>query len=397
MRARIDATVPAALAPWVLTVLHHAHWGVDLFFVLSGFSLAQPLLVRLSRSSPADPDPLAWAAWGRSFFVRRAARLYPAYLAALALVVAAVPNLTRHPSFPASALAHLTLLQGYFLPGGLAIIGAAWSLSTEVSFYLAWPLLAPRLLAAPSPRGATPPPASPEAPSHRAYTSNKESVHPPARAPLRPWRFGLALVALVWLVRAALHELALHPTAPPWLLEASQRRWAVSRLDQFVLGALAAAAHARLTRPPSPSPHSPSPLTRVAPLLVALSALALPGAFFLEGTFHGRPLGAWPYALVSLATTALVLSAASCGEAASRWLFPRHLRFVGVVSYGVFLNHQLALGATAHLTGPAGSWSALGAHATLGLALSLALGGLSWVSVERPVIEWASRLTKSGR
>ena len=365
MRARVAATVPALVAPWILTVLHHAHWGVDLFFVLSGFSLAQPLLARLARAAPAGPDPLAWSSWGRSFVVRRAARIYPAYLAALALVVVAVPAVTRHPSFPASAVAHVALLQGYVTPGGLAIIGAAWSLTTEVSFYALWPLLAPRLLADPrAPQGTRTLPA------------------------LRPWAFGLGLVVLVWLARAALHELSLQPTAPPWLLEASQRRWAVSRLDQFVLGALAAVVHARIAR----SPAAPR-VARLAPLFVALSALALPPVFYLEGSLYGQPLGAWPYALVSLVTAALVFSSAFCGEGASRWLFPRPLRFVGVVSYGVFLHHQLALGATAHLTGPRGTWSALGAHAALGLALSLALGGLSWVGIERPVIEWASRRT----
>ena len=53
---------------------------------------------------------------------RRAARIYPAYLAALALVVAAVPGVAQSPAFAASALAHLVLLQGYVTPGGLAII-----------------------------------------------------------------------------------------------------------------------------------------------------------------------------------------------------------------------------------------------------------------------------------
>ena len=33
-------------------MLHHAHWGVDLFFVLSGFSLAQGYLKAFARTAP---------------------------------------------------------------------------------------------------------------------------------------------------------------------------------------------------------------------------------------------------------------------------------------------------------------------------------------------------------
>src|SRR6185503_1427838 len=61
-----------ALAPWVLTVLHHAHWGVDLFFVLSGFSLAQGYIRAFAGGPRAPPSP-------RAFLRRRAARILPAY------------------------------------------------------------------------------------------------------------------------------------------------------------------------------------------------------------------------------------------------------------------------------------------------------------------------------
>lgn len=376
VRERIAATVPESLAPWILTVLHHAHWGVDLFFVLSGFSLAQPLIARLARAAPGDPDPLALSSWGPSFAVRRAARLYPAYLAALALVLVVVPSLVRHPSFPASLAVHLALLQGYVTPGGLAIIGAAWSLTTEVCFYAAWPLLAPRLLERP-PLAAS------------SYTSRDRVLSAAPSRSVRPWLTGLSIVVAGWLVRAVLHELALRPGAPPWLLETSQHRWAVSRLDQFVLGALAAGLHARLARSPSAAR-----LSRLAPAGIALSIAALVPAFYLEGSSFGTPLGAWPYGLISIATAALVLAAACAGEGAARWLFPRPLCAVGVVSYGVFLNHQLAIGVTMRLSGAPGTWGALGRHAALSLALSLAFGGLSWVLVERPFIEWAARRTR---
>ncbi|HSN99121.1 MAG TPA: acyltransferase family protein, partial [Candidatus Nanopelagicales bacterium] len=110
-------------APWALTVLHHAWWGVDLFFVVSGFSLALGYL----RAFAAGRPPLA----PRDFLVRRAARVLPAYAAAVALALAAHPDVAGHPAFGAALAAHAALLQGYVSPGGIVLIGASWSLTTE--------------------------------------------------------------------------------------------------------------------------------------------------------------------------------------------------------------------------------------------------------------------------
>lgn len=419
VRARIAASVPEAVGPWILTVIHHAHWGVDLFFVLSGFSLAQPLLARLRRALPEDSEPLAFAAWGRSFVARRAARLYPAYLVALALVVLVVPALREKPSFAASLGVHLVMLQGYVMPGGLAIIGAAWSLTTEVSFYAAWPLLAPRVLSRPPADKvytsgqdvyATPPPVytsgqevyaspgsacTPEGPvcatPDPVYTSGREAYTRRQHRGTSPWAVGAAIVLSVWILRAILHEQALAPGAPPWLLDASQRRWATSRLDQFVLGALAASLHARVRG----SPVAPR-VERLAPWFLIAATLLLPPVFYLEGSFFGRPFGAFPYALVSLVTAAIVLSAACVPARVEPWLFPAPLRAVGVISYGVFLHHQLAIGVTSRWAGAPGSWLVLGRHAAGALGLSLVMGALSWWLIERPVIERVARLTGGG-
>src|SRR4051794_23655964 len=40
----VTRNVPLGLVPWLMTILHHAWWGVDLFFVVSGFSLAMSLV-----------------------------------------------------------------------------------------------------------------------------------------------------------------------------------------------------------------------------------------------------------------------------------------------------------------------------------------------------------------
>ncbi|MFS8069587.1 MAG: acyltransferase family protein [Byssovorax sp.] len=346
LEARAASALPAATAPWALTILHHAWWGVDLFFVLSGFSLAQGYVSAFAagRAGPAKGV----------FLARRAARILPAFFVAIAVMIALRPRVVLQPGFPAALGAHLALLQGYVTPGGIVLIGAAWSLTTEAHFYLLLPLLARPLL-------------------------------DPLR-PARRWLTAGALCALAWGSRALLHAWILEPGVHSALLEASQRRWISSRLDQFVLGALAAVLHAAIRTSPRAAEAA-----RRAPLGLALSVAALVVAFRLEGALYLDPHGSWPYALLSLATAALVLSASLVEGRALAWIAPLPLCALGVVSYGVFLYHQLALGLAGHALGPEQStWAALARNAALGLALAIAMGFASWTLIERPALRAAA-------
>jgi len=339
------------VAAWGLTVLHHAHWGVDLFFVLSGFSLAQGYLRAFQRGVPATS--------ARTFLLRRAARILPAYYLALAVALGSHLSALHRPASGAALVAHLLVLQGYFAPGGIVLIGATWSLTTEIGFYLLLPLLA-RPLLAPSP-------------------------------PRRRWIVGAGLCLGAWATRAGLHAVTLEPGVHTALLEATQRRWIVSRLDQFVLGALAAAVHAEI----GAAGPSGARVRRAAPLALVLAIAALVVGFRLEGELYLEPGGSWPYAIISLATAAIVLAATLCEGRASRLVAPAPLRTVGIVSYGVFLYHQLALGiAGAALAGA--TWRALAGNAALALTLALAAGAASWMLVERPALEWM-RATQTQR
>jgi peptidoglycan/LPS O-acetylase OafA/YrhL len=355
LEARAAASIPALLQPWLLTVFHHAWWGVDLFFVLSGFSLAQAY-VRAFDGGRAPAPPAV-------FLRRRALRILPAFYAALALHLATHPSWLARPHFPEALAVNLALLQGYVQPGGLVFIGAAWSLTTEAHFYLLLPWMARPLLA----RGAN---------------GNARRL------------LVLAAVCLfAWGTRAAFHALFLDldPGVRSALLEDSQRRWISSRLDQFALGAFAAALHAELLR----SPRAAS-FQRFAPLAVLLAFAALPLTFRLEGALYRSPGGSWPYALMSLATAALVLAASLCHGRALALLAPRPLRALGIISYGVFLYHQLALGLVGWaLGGESHSWRALLANASLALALSAALGFASWIFVEKPLLAGKAPSTSS--
>lgn len=114
------------LARNALAFLYNSHYGVDLFFVLSGFLMADMAL----RHWPG----------GREFLVRRAWRIYPAYLASLAFVIAMRFTIGL-PGFAAPDLiANLVLLQGWFPLALPPLNPVTWSLTFEMIFYLAVPL-----------------------------------------------------------------------------------------------------------------------------------------------------------------------------------------------------------------------------------------------------------------
>ena len=102
-----------------------SHYGVDLFFFLSGF-----LIYRLVSNAGFDY---------RTFLRDRTARLYPAFLAALAIYMAYM-TISWHTSFDWFSVAgNLLMLQGVWQSGIKPIIVPTWSLSFEWAFYLAFP------------------------------------------------------------------------------------------------------------------------------------------------------------------------------------------------------------------------------------------------------------------
>jgi peptidoglycan/LPS O-acetylase OafA/YrhL len=142
-------------APWLVPVAHamlHGRAAVDVFFILSGMVIVRSL----RRWQGQRPGQRVAAAFLRA----RAARLLPVYLVALATACLALSlgnpydalpwldSTVAHdivaPGWPdqvaAQIAAHLTMTQGLLppaiLPGAeFALLGPAWSLSTEWQFY----------------------------------------------------------------------------------------------------------------------------------------------------------------------------------------------------------------------------------------------------------------------
>ena len=123
---------PANTGPTVLAPLMYGQFGVAVFIVVSGFSLA------------LAPVRHGWDLTGgfRRFIRRRAWRIIPPYWAALALSVAVVALLvTPKVSYPLSlkgVLTHLFLVQD--VVEGPTPNGAFWSIAVEWQLYFVFPL-----------------------------------------------------------------------------------------------------------------------------------------------------------------------------------------------------------------------------------------------------------------
>jgi peptidoglycan/LPS O-acetylase OafA/YrhL len=114
-------------------------WGVDLFFVLSGFLITGLLY-----------DSKGSAHYFRDFYIRRTLRIFPLYYGVLALLFIVLPALpTPYPAGLAESARHQVWLWLYASNVYLAIhrtwalpyVGHFWSLAVEEQFYLIWPIV----------------------------------------------------------------------------------------------------------------------------------------------------------------------------------------------------------------------------------------------------------------
>lgn len=113
--------------------LGYGLFGVDLFFVLSGFLITGVLV-----------DSLDGADFFKNFYARRALRIFPLYYGVLLVLLVLTPILALHWRgmgwlfvFYVQTLRPHTL--GNFTPGRGIGLNHFWSLAIEEQFYLVWP------------------------------------------------------------------------------------------------------------------------------------------------------------------------------------------------------------------------------------------------------------------
>lgn len=129
----------ATTAPWEAALSRFffaGHYGVQLFFVLSGFLLAVPFAKW--RLGLGERPSL------KSYYLRRLTRLEPPYVVAMLMfylgTLLAVH--TAGPSLLPNLLATLVYQHNLIFGGMSKIVSVAWSLEIEVQFYLLAPALA---------------------------------------------------------------------------------------------------------------------------------------------------------------------------------------------------------------------------------------------------------------
>ncbi|MDR0458079.1 MAG: acyltransferase [Burkholderiaceae bacterium] len=329
-----------------LVILSHAHvpgvdgafFGVDLFFVLSGYLITSLLLIEIEQTGHIN----LWRFYRRRFF-----RLMPALLAFLAAYCLIAPLIWPADGdwYRDAAVSGLYLadygIAFFDSPGSLLHM---WSLSVEEHYYLLWPL-ALLAISALLPRGAL-------------------------------WRVAGALFLLVWGWRVF------------WVWQGQQFYELFFRFDTRAAGLLAGSLLAALLRERPAWFQRLRQHARWGPWLLALAPL------WIGLKWDDMHVMTWAMTLVELTAVALLLavlpaSASAAGRAAPRgWLYallsqPALVK-VGQLSYAIYLWHYPIVRALrAHLDWP---WTVL-----LGGALSALMAQLSWITVERWGRAWRDR------
>jgi peptidoglycan/LPS O-acetylase OafA/YrhL len=131
-----DAYAVSPETDWVAQLTSYGHYGVELFFVISGFVLALPFAAHYLQAAPSVKL--------KHYYLRRLTRLEPPYV--LWLLVCFCLFILINKSSVGALLPHLAT--GLFYSHSLVYAKAnilnlvTWSLEVEIQFYLLVPLLA---------------------------------------------------------------------------------------------------------------------------------------------------------------------------------------------------------------------------------------------------------------
>jgi peptidoglycan/LPS O-acetylase OafA/YrhL len=322
---------------------HGGFLGVDLFFVLSGFLITTLLLEE-------------WGVAGQislgRFWMRRILRLYPALVVFLLCFLAAVvvlhpAGLTMKDSVIGSGLglvyvSNLVLtFTSFQMPG----LGHLWSLAMEEQFYLLWPPILVLLLW--------------------------------RRVSRQALMVGLAVaIGVVALARLELfHSLGFGAVQyAPW-----------TRVDVLLVGCLAGVWVTQRGASGS-SPLAPG---RTSGLVSDIGLLVLFVIVWFTRPYSAwLPLGGWTvFALVAAIVCVGLLQP---GSVVGRFLRLPPIVYLGRISYGIYLWHNVAYVVGLHFFGPRFS---PGVVRWLSALLAVVFASASYLVVERHFLRLKSRFT----
>lgn len=317
-----------------------AHWerlGVVLFFVLSGF-LITGILLRCRDAGPAN-GLSGWRAV-RTFYARRVLRIFPIYY--LTLFICTILN---YRPISDNLFWHITYLSNvYSALFGKHYAAAAhlWSLCVEEQFYLVWPFVV---------------------------------IFAPNRL-LRKIIIGLIIASVSYKTIGSLSSLSWEATTRPLL----------GCLDSLGLGALLA-LH---LNDPVEHPKSDFLFFRIAPLIGWPSLLALQ-SLWLISPVNPRSMTAY-VGLTDFAAALTFLTLIRKAARNSSWAFGGFLawspiRYVGKISYGIYLYHLLLVPLLRGIFRVAGiePISPGIIRFFVYTSVTLMLAALSWHFIEKPI------------
>ncbi len=348
-----NAPPPDKISKLGVEVLKTGRYGVDLFFVLSGF-----LITGILYDAKHDKH------YFRNFYARRTLRIFPLYYAVLlALFVVAPMFVSFNTPGEQRIIEHQGWLWTYlgnvksafmgpdFFQEDRLWMGHFWSLAIEEQFYLVWPMVILLL-------------------SRRAAMGT----------------------CLAMMVGAPLLRVALQSSLPfPQGLYAAIY-FTFCKLDTLALGAFLALA--------ARSPGGILGYARLAPWLAIGLGFALAPMLFLKAnkeTFLGAVVESGKLSVICFFSgSLLVLAVNSTPRSPIGWFFTTpFMRFFGKYSYGIYIFHELLaplfngkLGVVALRPLVGGSWHvAMFLHVLLAGLISVGVSLLSWHVLEKHMLK----------
>jgi peptidoglycan/LPS O-acetylase OafA/YrhL len=313
-----------------------SEFGVDLFFTLSAYLITELLVREKIEFGRIDI---------RAFYVRRILRIWPLYYGFLGAYFAGLWGLSR-ALVPWRALPWFAVFAGNFAMYRGAFVtlqlGILWSVSLEEQFYLVWPWVVSRL-------------------SRRRLVVVAILV----------WTF--SILYRWWLVAEGAEP------AKIW--------WnSFARLDPLACGVLLSALLGGSTRNRFENSR------RI--VAVAGVSLILAAGYCSPREVNGGAV--WmtlAYPLAALGCAAIVLAALGLGTGPDSWLCNPLLKYLGRISYGLYVFHATVILVTVELlrgleSEPVVFWTVF---PPLALALTIGIAAASYEWFEKPFLKLKSR------
>ncbi len=321
----VQLGIPEPLVSLIISVLGAGMFGVDLFFLLSSFLITSLLLREYSSTGKIDI---------KGFWIRRCLRIWPLYFFFVGLAGFLLPRIFHFVAPPEGShiLGLLTFTQNWAIAFSGAGRGSPtlvlWSVSMEEQFYFAWPILIALM----------------------------------GISRLRPIAIGMIVVSFVARI------LAIHAGASVSML------WCATpfRMEPLAAGAIIALAQNQF---PAFSNK----------LRVGMLSLGLAIPVVCLSSLDHFPWG--KAAIFPLVTVGCTLIFLSIRGANWRLLTLRPLVYLGKISYGLYVFHQLAIQFSPRLAIPGLPFG----RSVSALLLTVALATLSYRFLELPFLRLKDR------